>query len=144
MNNAQRQEKLRLKQEALNQERDQALQLKREKARRRNKMLAITGISIAVLALLAFGISAMLPGPYDSFAKCLSEKGAIMYGAIDWCHYTQDQAGMFGKSFKHLDYRDYQEAEVAIKKTPTWLINGQVYENVQSLERLSSLTGCPL
>ena len=66
-----------------------------------------------------------------------------MYGAIDWCHYTQEQAGMFGNSFKYITYKDYQE-RTDIKKTPTWEINGLLYENVQSFERLSALTGCPL
>ena len=143
MNDA-RQEKLRLQQEALNRERDHALQAKQARISRRNKLFLMLGGSLVVLVLLAFGISAILPGKYDSFAKCLTDKGAIMYGAIEWCHYTQDQAGMFGKSFKYAPYKDYRDAEITIKKTPTWLIDGMAYENVQSLERLSSLTGCPL
>lgn len=139
-----RHEKLRLKQVELNKEREEALQAKQAGSQRRKKILFWSVGSALVLILVLTGISFAIPGPLDSFAKCLKEKQAIMYGAIEWCHFTQDQAGMFGKSFKYLDYRDYQSAPIDIKKTPTWLINGQAYENVQSLERLSALTGCPL
>lgn len=82
-------------------------------------------------------------GPYDNFAKCLTEKGAVMYGAISWCQYTKEQVAMFGKSFKYINYKEYQEGP-NIKVTPTWIINGQKYERVQSFKRLSELTGCSI
>ena len=66
-----------------------------------------------------------------------------MYGAIDWCKYTQGQAHMFGKSFKYINYHDESELP-EIKTRPTWVINGKWYEKVQSFETLSSVTGCPL
>lgn len=88
-----------------------------------------------------------LPGQYDTFAQCLAEKDATMYGAMDWCEYTRQQRTMFGKSFKFLNYKEYTEfpSDIGkIKKTPTWVINGKMYENVQSFERLGQLTGCTL
>ncbi len=101
-------------------------------------------IGTIVLTTAAYSIySINKPGPYDSFAKCLSEKGAIMYGALDWCKFTQAQRAMFGSSFKYVNYHEYQEL-TGIKKTPTWVINGAWYENVQSFDKLSSLTGCKL
>src|SRR3989338_281740 len=58
-------------------------------------------IGIVVLAAAAYSVySINKPGEYDNFAKCLSEKGAVMYGAMDWCKYTQAQKAMFGKSFR--------------------------------------------
>ena len=63
-----------------------------------------------------------------------------MYGA-DGCMYSQAQRTMFGKSFKYLDYEDYTKGP-SIKITPTWIINGERYERVQSFERLSALTDC--
>jgi len=84
-----------------------------------------------------------LPGPYDNFAKCLSDKGAVMYGAISWCKYTQGQAAMFGKSFKYVNYHDESELE-GIKTRPTWVINGKRYETVQSFQTLSSITNCKI
>ena len=137
-------EKLRLKQEALNQQSQQALEAKQASDKRRKHLFFMIGGGLVIIALLAVGINAMIPGKYDAFAKCLTDSGAIMYGAIEWCHYTQDQAGMFGKSFKYAPYRDYRDADITIRKTPTWVINGQAYENVQSFETLSSLTGCKI
>ncbi len=105
------------------------------------------GALVALIAVLGIGYT-LTPGPYDSFAKCLSEKGAVMYGAMGWCKYTQGQKAMFGKSFRHIEYYEHQEYPVAeygkIAVTPTWIINGKVYENAQSFDELSKATGCPI
>ena len=66
-----------------------------------------------------------------------------MYGAMDWCKFTQAQKGMFGKSFKYINYHEFQELP-GIKKTPTWVIKGVWHENVQSFDKLAALTGCKL
>lgn len=101
-------------------------------------------IAVVILATAAYSVySVSKPGPYDGFAKCLAEKGAVMYGALDWCKYTQAQKAMFGKSFKYVNYHEFQDLP-GIKKTPTWVINGAWYENVQSFNKLASLTGCKL
>lgn len=101
-------------------------------------------IGILMLAIITYSVySASRPSAYDDFAKCLNEKGAVMYGAMDWCKYTQAQKAMFGYSFKYLNYHNFDELK-DIKVTPTWVINGQRYENVQSFEKLSAITGCKL
>jgi hypothetical protein len=101
-------------------------------------------IAIMVLAVISFSVYSMAkPGQYESFAKCLSEKGAVMYGAMDWCKYTQAQKGMFGKSFKYINYHEFQDLP-GIKKTPTWVINGEWHENTQSFDKLAAATGCQL
>lgn len=101
-------------------------------------------IGILIIAIAAFSVySAAKPGSYDSFAKCLSEKGAVMYGAMDWCKYTQGQRAMFGKSFKYINYHEFTELQ-GIKLTPTWVINGKWHENTQSFAKLSELTGCKI
>jgi hypothetical protein len=66
-----------------------------------------------------------------------------MYGAIEWCKYTQGQAHMFGKSFQYINYQDASKLP-GLKTSPTWVIDGKWYEKVQSFETLSSVTGCPL
>ena len=111
----------------------------------KSKYYAIAAVvGIIILATAAYSVySINKPGPYDSFAKCLSEKGAVMYGAMDWCKYTQAQKGMFGKSFKFVNYHEFSELP-GIKKTPTWVINGAWHENVQPFDKLAALTGCRL
>ena len=101
-------------------------------------------ISLIILAMVAYSVySINRIGQYDNFAKCLTEKGAVMYGAMDWCKFTQAQKAMFGSSFKYITYHEFNELP-GIKKTPTWVINGAWQENVQSFEKLSALTGCKL
>lgn len=87
-------------------------------------------------------INSKKPGLYDDFAQCLTDKGAVMYGA-SFCQYSHAQKGMFGKSFKNINYKDFSE-NPDIRVTPTWVFEGEKFERVQSFNRLSELTGCPL
>ena len=111
---------------------------KEKKAKKKNKIIAITALIFLVLASL-IAYSLLSPGRYDSFAKCLTEKGAVMYGE-DWCRYTNAQKAMFGKSFKYVNY----QVKTDLAKRPTWVIDGKSYETVQSFERLAALTGCAI
>ncbi|MBI2548221.1 hypothetical protein HYW21_02625 [Candidatus Woesearchaeota archaeon] len=119
------------------QDREERLsKLNQEQTKRKQKIMII--VVVAIIALVAAVVYSMLsPGKYDEFAKCLAEKGAIMYGE-DWCPYTRAQKDMFGKSFKYVNY----EVKTGLRVRPTWVINGEVYETVQSFDRLAELTGC--
>jgi hypothetical protein len=109
----------------------------------KSKYYIIAGvIGIILLSIVSYSVySINKPGPYDNFAKCLAEKGAVMYGAMQWCKYTQAQKAMFGKSFKYVNYHEFGDLP-GIKTTPTWVVNGQWQENVQSFDKLAALTGC--
>ena len=113
------------------------------------KYFILSAIILTVI-LLALSINAQFkkPGQYDKFAKCLTEKGTIIYGN-DFCSYTAQQINFFGKSKKYLNYIKCTENkklcdEKGIDITPTWEINGEMYEQIQTFERLSVLTGCEL
>jgi len=106
-------------------------------------------ISVAIAAIIIYLI---IPNTgtreYDTFAQCLTEKGAVMYGA-DWCHNCQNQKDMFGKSFDQIDYIDCDKNPQAcnsagINGYPTWIIDGQRYEGTQSLIKLATASGCDL
>ncbi len=117
--------------------RDERFNLQKQKKDKRKKQI-ITVSAVIFLLLgtwIVYGV--ISPGKYDGFAKCLSEKGVIMYGE-NWCQYTNAQKAMFGKSFKYINY----EQKSDLKVRPTWVIDGKTYETVQSFERLSTLTGC--
>jgi len=112
-----------------------------------NKKLITYSVISFIGVLIIFGsvygyLQSTKPGIYDDFAKCLTEQGAVMYGA-SFCKYTHGQKGMFGNSMKYVDYRDFTE-DPNVKLTPTWKIDGKYYENAQSFEKLSKLTGCSI
>lgn len=123
---------------------------KRLKARRRKKLLVYSLIAILLIASIYFFYwRSQLPGKYDNFAKCLTEKGFIMAGT-DWCHFCKEQKGMFGKSFKFVDYRncDINKAwcdSNNVERYPNWILpDGTKRRGVQKLSMLSQLSGCNL
>ncbi|NQV08433.1 hypothetical protein HQ529_01120 [Candidatus Woesearchaeota archaeon] len=116
------------------------------KAGKKKKIAIISTIVVVVLLIFVYFIysSYTKPGILDDFSKCMTEKGVVMYGA-DWCQYTSSQKAMFGNSFKHLNYKDISEkGDLNIKITPTWVIDGELYEKVRGFNELASLTGCEL
>ncbi len=71
-----------------------------------------------------------------------------MYGT-EWCSHCKSQKKMFGKSFQYINYVDcdrYSDECLrnGIRGYPTWIIDGEKYPGVQSLGRLSSLSGCSI
>ncbi|MBI2558520.1 hypothetical protein HYW20_04310 [Candidatus Woesearchaeota archaeon] len=132
-------------QDEYSQKLEQQKQIQESGQKSKSKYYIIASVlAVIILAGLSYSIYSLnKPSTYDAFAKCLNQKGAVMYGAMDWCKYTQAQKAMFGNSFKYINYHEFSEL-AGIKKTPTWVINGAWYENVQSFEKLAALTGCKL
>lgn len=93
---------------------------------------------------------------HDAFARCLSERGAKMYGAW-WCPHCVEQKEMFAASFEYAPYVEcgikgetHGQSQVCkdekVQHYPTWQFppTGERVERVFSLEELSDRTGCPL
>jgi hypothetical protein len=93
---------------------------------------------------------------YDTFARCLSDRHLLMYGAY-WCPHCAEQKEKFGASFRYAPYvecgipgnlRGEQQAckDAGIKRFPTWQFPpvGERIERILSLEELSDRSGCPL
>jgi len=91
-----------------------------------------------------------------SFAKCLSEKGYLMYGSHT-CSRCRAQRKNFGKAFEYIKEIECNPAapntqvelclEKKIRKMPTWIqeADGQELkrlEGYQLLEILASSSGC--
>ncbi len=127
-------------------ERQAALKVAEEERRKKRRIirLSVTGAVLIIFLLILWPIVSYyaLPGSYDVFAKCLTAKGAVMYGA-DFCKFTQGQRAMFGRSMKHINYQDFTKGP-DIKKTPTWIIGDERLENAQSFEKLAAVTGCAM
>lgn len=102
---------------------------------------------IILAAIIIYGCSSG-PGKYDSFAQCLSDSGAMMFGT-EWCSHCKNQKKAFGKSFDYIDYVDcdkYRDECLrnGVKSYPTWKINGSNYIGEQNFYRLSTLSGCEI
>ncbi len=105
-------------------------------------------IILTVLSVNSYLKNSQGPGKYNEFAKCLTEKGAVIYGN-DFCQYTTKQLNFFGKSKKYLNYVKCIENEAlcdekGVKITPTWEINGKTYPQIQTFEALAGYSGCTL
>ena len=64
---------------------------------------------------------------FDEFAKCLTQKGAVMYGAV-WCPHCIEQKAAFGDSFKYINYVECPDntqlcIDKGISGYPTWIIS---------------------
>ena len=94
------------------------------------------------------------PSAYDDFAKCLSAKGATMYGAF-WCPHCKDQKASFGNSWQYVKYIECSTPDgknqldvckdANIQGYPTWVFaDGSRLEGQVSMQELSLKTSCPL
>lgn len=110
----------------------------------------IFALGLLIVVFLSITVYSYMSGPgeLDDFAKCLTEKGVVIYGN-DFCSYTNHQLGDFGKSSKHLNYVRCIDNEAlcdekGVEITPTWEIDGKTYNGVQPLDKLSTLSGCEI
>jgi thiol-disulfide isomerase/thioredoxin len=113
-------------------------------------------IIIVLVGILVAGVLLILPKEkpskyknLDQFASCLSEKGAVMYGAY-WCGHCKNEKEAFGKSFKFVNYVECTEevklcTDEGIKAYPTWKFpEGKIFEGEMGLENLAKESGCVL
>jgi predicted DsbA family dithiol-disulfide isomerase len=86
----------------------------------------------------------------NTFAKCITESGAKLYGA-EWCPHCQTQKENFGESLEHIEFVECASedgaAEVCIlagvEAYPTWIFgDGSKATGVQTFEKLAEKTGC--
>lgn len=86
---------------------------------------------------------------FEALARCLADKGVIMYGA-EWCSHCQNQKKAFGEAFKLISYVECpknpaQCLAAGIQGYPTWtFIDGQRLEGEQELNKLAEASGCVL
>ena len=120
-----------------------------------NKLTIIIIIIIIVAGTIFFTAqNTSSPGPLDSFAQCLKDKGAVFYGAF-WCPHCQNQKKMFGHSARLLPYVECSTAdgqkqlpictEKKITGYPTWTFTDGSRESGEvSLDTLAARSGCAL
>ncbi len=115
-------------------------------------MIKVFFVAVVMLSLLLAGCSSSSVNP--EFAQCLTEKGAVMYGAY-WCSHCINQKKLFGDSWEFVNYVECSlpggkgQTEVCVKAGiegyPTWeFADGSRQSGELSLAALSTTTGCPL
>ncbi|MFH1088917.1 MAG: thioredoxin domain-containing protein [Candidatus Uhrbacteria bacterium] len=93
------------------------------------------------------------PNSMDLFSKCLTAKGATLFGAY-WCPHCQSQKKAFGESVQYINYIECADEatktqatvcqSAGIKGYPTWqFADGSEIVGQVSFEDLSAKTGCP-
>ena len=118
--------------------------------------LQMAGGAIAILFVLLISLAATgnMPGAnkHKDFAQCLSEKGAVMYGAF-WCAHCKSQKQDFGKAFSYVNYIECSSPDgrsqtrvctsANITGYPTWeFADGSREGGRVAMGKLAEKTGC--
>jgi glutaredoxin len=119
-----------------------------------NSRIITVFIVVAVLAV-AGGIiffknfqGATIQDPnLESAAKWIGSHAVVYVQA--GCSHCKDQEDLFGDNWKYINSIDCISSSenqqictnVGIEYTPTWVINGQKYVGVQTIDELKKLTG---
>ncbi len=84
--------------------------------------------------------------PSEKVARWIGEHSTLYVQT--GCVHCEEQKDLFGENVQYLNIVDcikedsrQQCIDAGIEGTPTWIINGQKYSGVQSIEKLKELTG---
>jgi len=116
-------------------------------------IVVVLGGLVALKATTDGKSTRVITTAYDEFAQCLSDAGAIFYGAY-WCPHCQSQKAAFDNS-RALPYIECStpngqgQTPVCIEQKidgyPTWeFADGSRLSGEQTLETLAENTGCEL
>lgn len=100
-------------------------------------------VIMTVVSLAIFLMNSRKAETPDEVAKCIG-RNSVLYIQLG-CHACETQKKLFGESYQYLNKIDcWFEGDkcLDIQKTPTWIIKGEKYEGVQSIDKLKELTGC--
>ena len=109
------------------------------------KKIAFVGIFAAIFFA---GCAQQTPSKnLDTFAQCLTDQWAIMYGS-ETCQHCQKQKTAFGDSFTKVTYvectKEFERCS-KLKWVPTWEFkDGTQLKGFQELKVLADKTSCTL
>jgi len=110
------------------------------------KSSIITWIIIFAVILISFyALNKNGKNQDNELAKCIASKSALY--TQTGCFACQKQESLFGDTYKNLNVINCAMAgniclNEDITATPTWIINGEKYVGVQTIEKLKELTNC--
>ncbi len=106
-------------------------------------------ILVALLSVVFLAWCRSSPKNLDSFAQCLTDQWATMYGT-ESCSYCQKQKKSFGDSFEKIDFVDCAKntnecTMEEIQGLPTWTFaNREKLVWLQTMEALAEKGNCVL
>ena len=111
-------------------------------------------IALVVVGVYFFPGSDVEPGYYDEFANCVTDSGAIFYGAY-WCPHCSEQKKAFADSVGLINYVECSLPnnagqtevckEAGIQSYPTWEFGDESRQSgFIPLVNLAEKTGCVL
>jgi len=102
---------------------------------------------VVIVILIVVGILWLKSRPTinDEIAKCIAGKSKAIISKT--CTACARQEEILGENFKYFDIIDITEhpevvEQYKIEGVPTWIINGEKYTGVKTIEELRELTGC--
>ena len=110
--------------------------------KKRNWITITIIVAVVIFSLILINNTSAGHVP-KSTAICIGENSEL-YIQLG-CHACVAQEEMFGESKEYLNTIDCfykREKCEGITYTPTWIINGEKYVGVQSIEQLKELTNC--
>jgi len=101
---------------------------------------------LLVLILALFVVSGcILGGVSKATVECIASKSTLYIRT--GCPYCEEQKKLFGENFDYLNVINCAEEPAMCVKAdivgvPTWVIDGEKIEGVQSITKLKELTEC--
>ena len=109
-----------------------------------NKSFIIT--FLIILVVIIFSIIILTRNPQEipkDVVQCIG-KNSVLY-VKNGCSACITQENMFGKNYEYLnvvDCFDNIDKCANITAIPTWIIDGEKYVGLQSIDKLKEATGC--
>jgi glutaredoxin len=100
-------------------------------------------IILVIIIISYFSLTKSPPETNEEIIKCIGEK-ATLYTQLG-CAHCKTQEELFGENIKYIEVIDcFYEREKCekITATPTWIISGEEYLGVKSIDKLKELTNC--
>lgn len=109
----------------------------------KKKSLVTLIVILAVIILAVIILNRPSPETSKEVAECIG-KNSKLYVQLG-CHRCEQQEDLFGDNYKYLNAIDCwfeRDKCEGIESTPTWIIKGEKYDEVLSIQTLQELTGC--
>jgi len=107
--------------------------------------IIFAGIIIVLAIVIFWALFIRNTGFDEETAKCVAAKSKLFSSKT--CSHCVEQKRIIGRYIGYFDVVDITENpwvwdEYNLRGVPTWIINGEQYEGIQSAEKLKELTDC--